>query len=149
MDEKTKEQTKKLLETVRKNAQMGTVTLETLAERLAAAHRGMADIAAEQLEEYRRIADAAGNKVRALGKEPEDAGAVARTAAAAMVSLQSLTDRSPSHIAEMIIIGSTRGVISAIRALRSCPAADPDAIGLACRLVFAERSNIEQLRRYI
>ena len=30
MDEKTKEQTKKLLETVRKNAQMGTVTLETL-----------------------------------------------------------------------------------------------------------------------
>ena len=149
MDEKTKTQTTELLEAVRKNAQMGTTTLEILAERLAANERAMAEVITKQLNEYRLIADAAGNNARELGVEPENDCALARTAASAMTSLQTLADKSPSHIAEMVIVGSTRGMISSLRALRTHPEADSDAIGLASRLLLAEANNIEELKRYL
>lgn len=142
-------QTEKLLSFVRKNAQMGTTTLERLAEILGAADRGMTDIVSRQLNEYRHIADAAGTRARALGSEPEDVGGIARAAATAILGLQSIADKSASHIAEMIVIGSARGVISALRQIRLNPNADSDAINLAYRLLCTERMNIDRLLCYV
>ena len=142
-------QTIELLGLVRKNAQMGTITLERLAEKLTASGRGMADAVARQLDEYRLIADAAARRSRDLGEEPEDVCPITRAAALAAIGLQSVADKSPSHIAEMIIIGSTRGMISALRSLRTLRAASSDAAGLACRLLVAEQTNIETMKAYI
>ena len=142
-------QTEKLLSFVRKNAQMGTTTLERLAETLADADRSMTDTVSRQLGEYRAIADAAGTRARALGSEPEDVGGIARAAATAILGLQSIADKSASHIAEMIIVGSVRGVISVRRQIRLNPDADSDAVNLAYRLLCTERTNIDRLMYYV
>ena len=147
--ENTSTQTKELLAFVHKNARMGTVTLERLAEKLAAADRGMADEIAAQLCEYRRITDAAERKAKQRGESGDNAGTLAEAAAAAMVELKSIADKSPSHIAEMVIVGSTRGIVSAIRQLRMHPDADSDAVNLACRLLCAEQTNVERMKRFL
>ena len=149
MDEKIHDETAELLGFVRQNAQMGVVTLERLAERLNAADRSMTDIITKQLNEYRAVADAATLRARELGDEPKDVCPLTRTAAVTMLDLQSIADRSPSHIAEMVIVGSTRGYISALRHIRRCPSASSDALGLAYRLLCTEYANIEGLKRYL
>lgn len=145
----SKESTKELFEFIRKNAEMGTVTLKKMSDILENADRSMADVITKQLTEYSRIFDAAGNKLRALGEEGENVSVFARTAANAMLSVQSIADKSPSHLAEMVIIGSIRGVISCLRQIRLNQNADSDAVNLAYRLLCAEQANIDELKRYL
>ena len=81
----------------------------------------------------------------------EDAGGagLAGVAANAMLKASSLADSSPSHIAEMIIIGSTRGVIELTRHLRDCMDSDIDAADLGYRLLSIEQNNIDDMKHYL
>jgi len=58
-------------------------------------------------------------------------------------------DKSTSHIAEMLIIGSTMGVIDAIKNIRKYQSAEPNIISLMERLLRFEENNIEQLKTFL
>jgi hypothetical protein len=66
-----------------------------------------------------------------------------------MINLQTLTDKTPSHIAEMLIIGSNMGVINAIRNIRKYNDAEPQIVGLMEKLRKFEENNIRQLKAYL
>jgi hypothetical protein len=66
-----------------------------------------------------------------------------------MINLQTLTDKTPSHIAEMLIIGSNMGVINAIRNIRKYNDAEPQIVGLMEKLREFEENNIRQLKAYL
>ena len=66
-----------------------------------------------------------------------------------MIRAKTLTDRSPSRIAEMMIQGSTMGTIQMTRRLHSCEAADAEALLLAHKLLRTEENNIEQMKEFL
>lgn len=66
-----------------------------------------------------------------------------------MLSLQTMKDKSIPHIAEMMVIGSTMGVIDAIKKRREYPAAAPEALALMARLQTFEEENIPALKPYL
>ena len=136
-----------LLQFIRQNAQMGTVTLSTLAKMLG--EGSMKETVKKQLAEYQFVFDVAGRKLDAGREDAKEVSPMMQTAATAMINLQSLTDKSESHIAEMVIVGSTRGVIEITRRIRDYKDANVDNVNLAFRLLVIEQNNIDDLKHYV
>ena len=66
-----------------------------------------------------------------------------------MINLQTLTDKSASHIAEMLIIGSNMGIINAVKNLKKYKNAEPSIIDLMNRLLKFEEDNVQQLKEFL
>ncbi len=66
-----------------------------------------------------------------------------------MINVQALTDKSTSHLAEMMLIGSTMGVIDTIRNLTKYNDLDSEYLNLLKELHNYEESNINLLKKYI
>ena len=137
-----------LLKFIGQNARMGTITLSALEKALPEGE--MKRSVVKQLKEYELIVRVSDDKLAAAGEDPKDINAVARTAATAMLGAQTVADKSESHIAEMIIIGSTRGVIEITRRLRDFrEGADVDAADLGYRLLSIEQNNVDDMKHYL
>lgn len=136
-----------LLQFIRQNAQMGTVTLSTLANMLG--EGSMKATVKKQLAEYQFVFEVAGRKLDTAQAEAKDVSPMMQTAATAMINIQSITDKSESHIAEMVIVGSTRGVIETTRRIRDYKDANVDIVNLAFRLLSIEQNNIDDLKHYV
>lgn len=136
-----------LLQFIRQNAQMGTVTLSALADMLG--EGSMKAAIKKQLAEYTFVFETAGRKLDAAQAEAKDVSPMMQTAATTMLNIQSITDKSESHIAEMVIVGSTRGVIQTTRRIRDFKDADVDAVNLAFRLLSIEQNNIDDLKHFL
>ena len=136
-----------LLRNVHKNAEMGKGTIpqvlevtQTPALRKALEH---------QLQEYEKVADRAQNLLQQRGLEAEDPGDLKDFMSGLMIRAKTMTDRSPSHIAEMMIQGSTMGTIQMARKLHSCETADEEAAELANELLRIEEQNIQQMKEFL
>ena len=67
-----------------------------------------------------------------------------------MINMQTITDKSASHIAEMVMIGSNMGVIDAVKNInRYKDKASSDVVALMQRLKEFEENNIERLKKFL
>ena len=66
-----------------------------------------------------------------------------------MINMQTLTDKSTSHIAEMMMIGSTMGIINAIRNIADYNHAKKDIIKLMETLKAFEEKSYGDLQKFI
>lgn len=65
------------------------------------------------------------------------------------IQMETLRDRTPSHLADTLIQGSTMGVIDMTRARARCPEADPGAHQLANEFLKNGQESIERLKRFL
>ena len=63
--------------------------------------------------------------------------------------MKTLTDRSPSHIAEMTIQGASMGIIDLTKARNSYPDADSQAQGIAAALIEKQQQGIDRMKQYL
>ena len=66
-----------------------------------------------------------------------------------MINMQTLTDKTASHIAEMLIVGSNMGIISAIKNLKKYQNADSGIRKLMERLLKFEEDNVQELKEFL
>lgn len=136
-----------LLNFVYQNAQMGTVTLNELSGIV-----GNDDFKRHmnaQLEGYRSMEDQAKKLLEENGCDEKGLTAFEKIRTYLMIDLQTLTDRSASHVAEMMMIGSNMGVINAIKNLKKYENAEKDIKNLMERLLKFEEENIRQLKKFL
>lgn len=126
---------------------MGTLTLTKLIE--CTGDTFLRKVLEDQLIEYQFVFDYSGTRIKQLGADPKNVSNFIKYSATSMIDMQSLFDKSSSHIAEMLLIGSTRGVVAIIQKLRDYKDAHPDNINLGYRLLLIEQNNIEQLKRFL
>lgn len=103
----------------------------------------------DQLTEYEKVFDAADQMVRERGGKPEDTGAMAKMASYVMANAKTMTDHSPSHIAEMVIQGSTMGVTKIQKHLNDYDGHDERVRDLSHKLLKTEQANIEEMKKYL
>ena len=106
------------------------------------------DALQEQLAEYARLREEADGRLRRRGIAPEGVGAMAKLSSRMMSGLKTLTDRSPSHIAEMMIEGNTMGMTKSIQHLHDYKEKD-DVRALANQLLKTEENNIRQMKQFL
>ena len=71
-----------------------------------------------QYKEYKEIHQAAKKLLNENGYDEKGISALEKIRTYLMINMQTLTDKSASHIAEMLIIGSNMGIINAVKNLK-------------------------------
>lgn len=137
-----------LLNFIYQNSQMGVNTITELMD-ITTDDKFKKQLHA-QLKEYRQIHDESAQMLEANGFNEEGLSAFEKIRTYLMINFQTLTDDSVSHIAEMLILGSTMGVISAIRNVRTYKEkAEPDILELMEHLRTFEENNVERFKAYL
>ena len=141
------EQGNALLKYVHKNAEMGKGTIPQVLE--VVEDEKLRQALSSQLSEYETIARRSEQLLEQRGVDLNEAGELRDFMSGVMIRAKTLTDRSPSHIAEMMIQGSTMGTIQMTQKIHSCEAADGEALLLAHKLLRTEENNIEQMKNFL
>jgi len=66
-----------------------------------------------------------------------------------MINLKTLTDKSSSHIAEMMIDGSNAGILDATKIIKEYSDAEPDILNLMKKLLKTEENNVKALKEFL
>ncbi|NCA91729.1 hypothetical protein EOM82_00535 [bacterium] len=136
-----------LLNFVYQNSQMGVDTINQLI--------GITEDAEfkkhleSQFDEYREIHRTAQKRLNENGYDEKGIGALDKIKTYLMINMQTLNDKSSSHISEMLMIGSNMGVINAVKNLKKYQCAEPGSLNLMKRLLTFEEDNIQQLKEFL
>lgn len=102
-----------------------------------------------QFDEYEEIHTAAKSLLNKNGYDEKGISALEKTRTYLMINMQTLTDKTPSHVSEMLIIGSNMGVIDAVKNIKRYQGAEPDIVELMERLLRFEENNVQQLKKFL
>ncbi len=136
-----------LLNYVYQNAQMGVDTITQLTEIVQ--DRPFLEQLRAQLSEYQAIYNEAIAQLDQMQQREKGISNMQKITVYLNISLQTLTDKTPSHIAEMMMQGSSMGIIDATKRLKQYQDADPKALQLGQRLLKTEQNNFETLKQYL
>jgi len=102
-----------------------------------------------QFNEYKEIHNIAQKSLNENGYDEKGISALDKIKTYVTINMQTLTDKSPSHISEMLIIGSNMGVIDAVKNLKKYKEAEQGIVSLMERLLKYEENNIKQLKEFL
>lgn len=137
-----------LLNFIYQNSQMGVETIDQLTG-IVKDEKFKQQLKSE-LDEYKDINKAARSLLNKNGYDEKGIGALDKIKTDLMINMQTLADKSNTHIAEMMIIGSNMGVINAVKNIKRYQgAAESDITALMERLLEFEENNIQKLKEYL
>lgn len=136
-----------MLNFIYQNSQMGVRTIEQLLD--IAEDEEFKQHMDAQYNEYEEIHNIAAKMLNKRGYDEKGINAFEKLRTYLMINMQTITDKSSSHIAEMLIIGSNMGVIDAVKNIKKYQGADQEIIDLMKRLLKFEENNIQQLKKFL
>lgn len=137
-----------LLTYIHKNAEMGKDTISHLMT--VTNDIGFKTMLQSQFKEYNMINNISEKKLKTQQKEARDVGPVTKATSYLSINLNTLMNKTPSHLSEMIIQGSTMGVIDITKKINEYQlTADKDVMELATDLLSIEQRNIEECKKYL
>lgn len=105
-----------LLNYIHQNAQMGIETIKQLLKETK--DENMKNVLQKHLNEYQKFYDMADNKLKSKNIEPKELNFLSKAFTDLMINLKTLRDKSPSHMAEMLIQGSTMGIVDMTKKIK-------------------------------
>lgn len=136
-----------LLNFIYQNSQMGVETISHLLEIVE--DKKFKIYLHEQLKDYENIHSESRNMLNSNGYDEKGISAFQKIRTYLMINVQTLTDKTASHISEMLIIGSNMGVIDAIKNIREYKDVEKDIVQLMNKLLKMEEKNIEKLKEFL
>lgn len=136
-----------LLNFIYQNSQMGVDTIDQLLD--IAEDEAFKEHLRLELEEYREINTKAKVLLNTNGYDEKGISALEKLRTYLMINMQTMMDKTTSHIAEMLIIGSNMGVIDAIRNINQYQDAEKDILDLMKKLLKFEENNIKKLKTFL
>ena len=132
---------------VYQNSQMGVDTLQQLLD--ITEDEKLQAYLEKQLEGYRKFHSEARDLLNRNGYDEKGLGTFEKVRTYLMVNLQTMTDASTSHIAKMLIQGSTMGVTSLTRQIRDYDGEDTEVLDFAKKQLKREEKNIDELKKFL
>ena len=102
-----------------------------------------------QLRSYEEIASEAYEEIINRSNKPRDISLLNKTMAKMSIGINTFINNNPSHIADMMIKGSTMGITNTTKALNNYNNENSDISNLIERFVKLEQSNIDRLKRFL
>ena len=137
----------KLLNYIYQNAGMGKETIIKLID--MSNDEGYKKMLSSQLKEYEVICNKAEEKIKDLNKEAKDNNIFYKIGTYLIINFNTLINKTPSNLSELLIHGSTVGIVDIIRSINKYPNADKDILQLANELLKLEENNVEECKKYI
>lgn len=137
-----------LLNFIYQNAQMGVDTISQLVT-MVDQEQAFKTCLQSQLNGYEQFHSEARALLNQNGYDEKGIGTLNKIKTYLMLNMQTLTDKTPSHISEMLIIGSNMGIIDAIRNIKKYSGAEVKILELMKRLQKFEENNTEELKQFL
>jgi len=137
---------RELLQYIYKTADMGCEGIDAVEKH--AEEKMMAELKRERAE-YEHIRGEADTLIRRGGDEPSGTGIMAKMSTEMMSATQMAMDDSRSKIAEMMIQGTTMGIVKTIRHLKDYEGDDENARKLGQRLLETQEANVEKMKAFL
>lgn len=136
-----------LLNYIHQNCEMGKDTINQLLN--ITKDETFIEELRRELEEYSRIFDSCNNLIKNTNKEPKDISNIAKISAYISINIKTLMNKASSHIAEMMIQGSTMGIIDITKRLKDYDPKNDEIVKLGNELLKVEQNNVESLKRFL
>ncbi|WP_054029141.1 hypothetical protein [Bacillus sp. FJAT-28004] len=136
-----------LLNFIYQNSQMGVDTIHQLIGIVE--DENFKNHLQSQLNEYQEINTVAKSLLNKNGYDEKGISTFDKFKTYLMINMQTLTNKSSSHISEMLIIGSNMGVIDAVKNIKRYQQAEHEIVGLMEKLLRFEENNIQQLKNFL
>lgn len=138
-----------LLQDIYSNVKMGSDSIINLLPKVK--DDDMKAFMTSQLNQYEKYAQSVKNKLTAQGIEPKEANPVSKLSAKIGMEMKSLQDNTTSHMAEMMVQGSTMDVtdlLQKVSVYENCPECR-NSVELAKEIVAFEERNIEKMKDFL
>lgn len=137
-----------LLNYIHQNSEMGKDTIHQLMG--ITNDVGFKSMLQSQYREYNTINNITEQKLKARHREAKDISPLTKASSYISINLNTLMNKKPCHISEMLIQGSTMGVIDITKKINEYQmTADKEVIDLAGSLLSIEQRNIEECKKYL
>lgn len=142
-----KQDTKEILNYMVRNTQMGCNTLKQLCEDVETS--ALKQELQTQQEHYSDVLNRATVMLHSMGEDAEKLSPMTKASTYIGVAANTMRDTSPRHMADMLIQGSTMGIVDITKRLKDYPHVTPEAHALADSLLHFEQDNIEHLKAFL
>lgn len=137
-----------MLNYVYQNSQMGIETIKQLLELVE--NEKFSKCLNRQLSGYKDINMKAKEMLNKNGYDEKGIGEMEKITTYFMINMKTLMDKSASHIADMMIKGSSMGTVEATKQIHKYENdAEKNIIALMKSLLKMEESNVEELKEYL
>lgn len=136
-----------LLNKIYENAKTGIDAISMLADKTHSDNFKAALSA--QRQKYYEIASEASTLLSGYMALPSDSSVLSRFGMWTSVMMNTFVPQKSDRMAEVLINGSTEGIIEIMKILNSSKNADKRAVDLANRLIAAEQENIRSMQCYL
>lgn len=137
-----------LLNFIYQNSQMGVTTIEQLMDIVE--DTDFKKQLKSQLNEYREINTEAMKLLNKNGLDEKGIGSFEKLRTYLMINMQTLINKTASHVSEMMILGSNMGILDAVKNIKHYKdTAEKDIISLMERLLKFEENNVQKLKEYL
>lgn len=138
---------KAVLNDIYKNAQTGSQGICDLMPKIT--NSTFRDDLKSQEVQYKNIARQASEKIMQMGDTPCELGTLYRAGMWAAINTKTMMNSDTTHLAEMMIQGSTAGITNMTKVMNNYQNPNPQVKALADSLINMEHENIERLKTYL
>lgn len=136
-----------LLNYIYQNSEMGKQSLETLIK--SCTSEEFKSVLQNQISEYNKIYDEAKQRLQETNNEVKDIGSLLKISSYISINMNTMMDKTPSHMAEMIMQGCTMGIIDITRKIKDYKEKDKTILDLANKLLAFEEQSFQAFKKWI
>ncbi|MBE6694008.1 MAG: hypothetical protein E7589_04520 [Ruminococcaceae bacterium] len=135
-----------------KNLKMGTDSIVNLMPKIAGKSENIKADMTVQLDGYEKLASKARKILIDNGKKPSEENIMTKMGAKMGIMMNTAMDATPSHIAQMMIEGSTMAITDTLKLKHEYERTQTPpstCLSIADELVRFEQGNIEKMKKYL
>lgn len=138
---------KSILDEIHKGAKMGMDSISYVTEKVG--DENFKDNLTYQYNQYGDILEQVNNVYQKYGDIPNDNDIMTKTMSWTGIQMNTIKDKSNSHIADMLIQGTTMGIIEGRKLLNNNPNADTEIVEILNNFVKMQENNVEKLKTFL
>ena len=136
-----------ILNEIGKATRMGLSSITFVSDKLE--DETMKEDLSTQYAEYGKILDKVNTQFEKYGEIPDEEPMMDKMMSWTGVQMNTLTDKSNSHIAELMIQGNLMGMIEAQKLLNHSPEMEQDVKDILNEFITLQNNHIEKMKQYL
>lgn len=136
-----------ILNEIAKAAKTGRDSVDYVLDKVG--EEKMRDSLSSEYTEYSKIVDRVNEQFDKYGETPDDQPMMTKMMGWTGVQLNTIADKSNSHIAEIIIQGNDMGIVKCQKLLNHNPRADEEVINILNDFITMQQHNIEKMKTFL
>lgn len=136
-----------ILNEIGKGARMGLSNITFVSDKTD--DEKMKEDLSTQYAEYGKILDKVNTQFEKYGEIPDEEPMMTKMMSWTGVQMNTMMDKSNSHIAELMIQGNLMGIIEAQKLLNHSPEMEQEIKGILNEFITLQNNNIEKMKQYL